>query len=194
MAYVSISVEGGLFPSDLLDRIAAGDSNLPGQKAADFGLNGTRRLTDEIQSAFSDSRSYWDAFQRRLERSRESRTTITREDWIAKFMELLGFEKLVVQRLSAEVGREKYFISHRAGDYPEASPVHVVGIDQELDRRDSTSRRSPHATVQEYLNRSDALWGIATNGRSLRLLRNIARLSKPTYLEFDLEGMIAGNL
>lgn len=194
MAYVSISVEGGLFPSDLLDRIAAGGSDIPGQKAADFGLNGTRRLTDEIQSAFSDSRSYWDAFQRRLERSRESRTTITREDWITKFMELLGFEKLVVQRLSAEVGREKYFISHRAGDYPEASPVHVVGIDQELDRRDSTSRRSPHATVQEYLNRSDALWGIATNGRSLRLLRNIARLSKPTYLEFDLEGMIAGNL
>jgi len=194
MAYVSISVEGGLFPSDLLDRIAVGGSDLPGQKAADFGLNGTRRLTDEIQSAFSDSRSYWDAFQRRLERSHESRTTITREDWIAKFMELLGFEKLVVQRISTEVGREKYFISHRAGDYPDASSVHVVGTDQELDRRDSTSRRSPHATVQEYLNRSDALWGIATNGRSLRLLRNIARLSKPTYLEFDLEGMIASNL
>jgi len=194
MAYVSISVEGGLSPSDLLDRIAAGDSNLPGQKAADFGLDGARRLTDEIQSAFSDSRSYWDAFQRRLERSHESRTTITREDWIAKFMELLGFEKLVVQRLSAEVGREKYFISHRAGDYPDASPVHVVGIDQELGHRDSTSRRSPHATVQEYLNRSDTLWGIVTNGRRLRLLRNIARLSKPTYLEFDLEGMIAGNL
>ena len=38
MAYVSISVEGGLFPSDLLDRIAAGEAKLPGQKAAEASV------------------------------------------------------------------------------------------------------------------------------------------------------------
>ncbi|NVM22774.1 MAG: N-6 DNA methylase [Desulfobacterales bacterium] len=194
MPYVSVAIEGGLFPPDLLDRIAAGDASLSGQKASDFGLNGTRRLTDEIQSAFSDARSYWDAFQRRLERSHESRTTITREDWVAKFMELLGFEKLVVQRSSAEAGNERYFISHRAGDFPDAPPIHIVSIEQSLDHRDGTGRRSPHGLVQEYLNRSDALWGMVTNGKQLRLLRNIARLSKPTYLEFNLEGMMVGNL
>ncbi len=194
MPYVSVAVEGGLFPADLLDRIAAGDNNLPGQKTSDFGIDGSRRITDEIQSAFSDARSYWDAFQRRLERSHESRTTITREDWVAKFTELLGFENLVVQRASAEVGTEKYFISHRAGDYPEAIPIHIVSIEQEIDRRDSGGRRSPHGLVQDYLNHSDALWGVVTNGKRLRLLRNIARLSKPTYLEFDIEGMLTGNL
>ena len=193
MPYVSVAIEGGLFPPDLLDQVAAGDSNLPGQKATDFGIDGSRRITDEIQAAFSDARSYWDAFNRRLERSHESRTTITREDWISKFLELLGFENLVVQRSSAEVGSEKYFISHRSSDSPEATPIHIVSLDQELDRRDN-GRRSPHGLVQDYLNQSDSLWGITTNGRKLRLLRNIARISKPTYLEFDLEGMLADNL
>ena len=193
MPYVSVAIEGGLFPVDILDRVAAGDSNLLGQKATDFGIDGSRRITDETQSAFSDARSYWDAFQRRLERSHESRTTITREDWVSKFLELLGFENLVVQRSSAEVGSEKYFISHRSGDHQEAIPVHIVSFDQELDRRDG-GRRSPHGLVQDYLNQSDSLWGITTNGRRLRLLRNIARISKPSYLEFDLEGMLTGNL
>lgn len=123
MAYAAVTVEGGLFPSDLLDRIATGEAE--GQRPADFRLDGSRRLVDEIQSAFSDARSFWDAFQRRLERSRESRTTITREDWVVPSLELLGFYQIQVQRASAEAGGEKYLISHRAGEDPNAPPVHV---------------------------------------------------------------------
>jgi hypothetical protein len=192
MAYASVAVEGGLFPSDLLDRIATGDAE--GQRAGDFGINGSRRLADEIQSAFSDARSFWDAFERRLQRSRESKTTLTREDWVIPLLELLGFGHLVVQRTSAEAGGETFFISHRAGEDPVAPPVHIVAVDEDLDRRGATGRRSPHSAVQEFLNRSDALWGITTNGRRLRLLRDTARLARPTYLEFDLEGMVEGNL
>lgn len=190
MAYTSITVEGGLFPSDLLDRVASGDAT--GQRVGDFGIDGHRRLADEIQSAFSDARSFWDAFQRRLQGSRQSPTTITRESWVVPLMERLGFE-LELQRASAEVGGQQYRISHRAGSDPDAPPVHVVAIEQELDRRNG-ARRSSHALVQEYLNRSDALWGIVTNGKRLRLLRDTTRFVKPTYLEFDLEGMIEGNL
>ncbi|MCH8109485.1 MAG: restriction endonuclease, partial [Chloroflexi bacterium] len=193
MAYTAINIEGGLFTSDLLDDIATGKAE--GQKASDFGVNGNRRLTDEIQSAFSDMRLYWETFQRRLERSRESKTTLTREDWMVKvFGDLLGFESLVVQRASAEAGGQTYFISHRKGEHPNSVPVHIASVDQRLDIRDSTYRRSPHALVQDYLNRADALWGIVTNGERLRLLRDTTRLSKPTYLEFDIKGMIEGNL
>ena len=191
MAYVSITIEGGLFPADLLDDIATGEAE--GQRASDFRLEGNRRLADEIQSAFSDARIYWEAFQHRLGRSTQSRTTLTREDWMLKFLETIGFNQLQVQRSSAEVGGETYFISHRAGGDPDAPPVHIVSIDQDLDRRDGQARRSAHALVQEYLNRSDALWGLVSNGGQLRLLRNTARLSKPTYLEFDLQGMMEGN-
>lgn len=190
MAYASIIVEGGLFPSDLLDQIAAGDA--AGQKAADFGLGGGR-LADEMQSAFSDARAFWDTFERRRQTSKESTTTLTRQAWVVPLLERLGFS-LITQQSSAEAGGQLYFVSHRAGAADDAPPVHVVAIDQALDRRDGTARRSPHALVQELLNRSDALWGIATNGARLRLLRDSARLSKPTYLEFDLEAMVIGNL
>jgi hypothetical protein len=48
--------------------------------------------------------------------------------------------------------------------------------------------------LQEYLNRSDALWGIVTNGRELRLLRNNARSSRPSYMAIDVETILDGNL
>ena len=192
MAYASISVEGGLFPIELLDQIGRGEISIEGQQPKDFNLKPTSRISDETQSAFSAARDYWKAFQSRLEHSRESRTTITREDWVLKFFELLDFN-LIFQSASLETGGEKYAISHRIGSFQEAIPVHIAAIDQSLDHRDG-GRRSPHAMVQEYLNRSDMLWGIVTNGSKLRLLRNVIRISKPTYLEFDLEGMVSGNL
>ena len=86
-----------------------------------------------------------------------------------------------------------FTISHLGGDEEGAPPVHIVAHDQELDRR-GDARQSPHALVQDYLNRADALWGVVTNGRQLRLLRDSKRFAKPTYIEFDLEAMVAGNL
>ena len=96
MSYTTISIEGGLFPPDLLDRISAGNGEIKGQTAGDFGLPSSRHLLDELQRSFSDARLYWNAFNRRLERSRESRTTLTRQDWMAEFFELLGFGNVLV--------------------------------------------------------------------------------------------------
>jgi hypothetical protein len=195
MSYATITIEGGFFPSDLLDRIASNPQDVPGQSPKDFGLPG-KRLTDEIQSLFSDAQSYWTAFRRRYERAKSGRnqslTTVTREGWLDPLLGGFGY-KLNFQRMASEAGGDSFGISHREGDDPTAPPVHIIAYDEDLDSR-RAGRRSPHATVQEYLNRSDVLWGIVTNGRSLRLLRNSARLSKPTYLEFDLEGMIEGNV
>ena len=49
-SFPSIRIEGGLFGSDLLDQIVAGE--LKGQKPADFGLDPKRNLTDEIEGFF----------------------------------------------------------------------------------------------------------------------------------------------
>src|SRR3989442_9336517 len=89
VAYSAIEIEG-LLPADLLERIAIGDG-IAGQAATDFGLPATTRLTDELQSAYSDVRAHWDAFQRRLAHSRTSPTTITREGWADPFLERLGY-------------------------------------------------------------------------------------------------------
>ena len=192
MSYTTISIEGGLFPPDLLERISLGDGGIKGQATGDFGLPPSRRLLDEMQRSFSDARKYWDAFGRRLERSRESRTTLTREVWMAGLFELLGFLPLEYQRAAVEAGGASFPISHRTHSAENAPPIHIVAVDQPLDER-GPARRTPHALVQDFLNRSEALWGVVTNGAKLRLLRDSERLSKPTYLEFDIQAMIEGN-
>jgi hypothetical protein len=77
MAYTTIHIEGGLLSPDFLEQIHA----QAGQTPVDFGLEKNRSLVDEISGVWSDVRLYWSAFQRRLERTRqsdgESTTTIT---------------------------------------------------------------------------------------------------------------------
>jgi len=192
MSRVTVTVEGGLLPDDLLERIA--DGSATSQRAADFGL-ASGRLSDEIMRAFSDAQSYWTAFKHRHERAsksgRESVTTITRESFVIPLLEALAY-KLEFKR-SLTAGDQSFVISHTSGDEPTAPPVNIVGADEKLDERGS-SRRSAHSSVQEYLNVSDCLWGIATNGHKLRLLRDSSRLGKPRYIEFDLEGMMESNV
>jgi hypothetical protein len=190
MARLAITIEGGLISSDLVEQIAATPQDVPGQAPKDFGLNA--RLSDEIQKAFSDALIHWNAFNARLARGKESATTITRETWVLPLLEELGFT-LTFQRAAAAAGGGTFMISHRLGDDPDAPPVHIVASDQELDRRGDAAR-SAHALVQDYLNRSNALWGIVANGLTLRLLRNTVRFSRPSYIEFDLEAIFKGNL
>jgi len=190
MARLAVTVEGGLIGSDLIEQIAATPQDVPGQRPADFGLDS--RLSEEIQKAFSDALIHWNAFNARLARGKESATTITRETWVLPLLEELGFT-LTFQRAAAAAGGGTFAISHRLGADPAAPPVHIVSNEQELDRRGDASR-SPHALLQDYLNRSDALWGIVTNGRALRLLRNTVRFSKPSFIEFDLKAIFDGSL
>jgi len=197
MSYVAIHSEGGLLPLDLLERI--GREELPGQKAADFGLPKGTRLTDEIGVAWSDAVNQWDIFKRHRARvpDGETGTTVTRERWMLPLlMQSLGYGDLTFQPSGAQIEGKLYPISHRAGKGEEGPPVHIDGFRADLDRRPPTGHRrlSPHALVQEYLNREEKhLWGIVTNGVYLRVLRNTSLTSRPTYLEFDLESILEGN-
>jgi hypothetical protein len=177
MSRVGITIEGGLLAADLVDRIALGESGVPGQQPKDFEIE-AGRLSAEIQAAFSDIRVFWDAFKRRREHAQTSAVTLTREGWVIPFLERLGYE-LRFQRAGAHIGGESYPLSHWTGDGENATPVHIVAWDQSLEKR-GDAKRSPHALLQEYLNRSDALWGMVTNGREMRLLRNNARSSRPS--------------
>ena len=192
MSYSTINLEGGLFTPDLLERISQADNTVSGQSARDFGLRPNRSLLDEIQNCFSDASLRWDAFNRRRERSQQNLTSLTRQDWAIPFFEILGFPPLELQRGSIDLGGTAFPISHLAYSEENAPPVHIVSPEQSLDQR-GRNRRSPHALVQEYLNHSETLWGVVTNGTKMRLLRDSARLSKPTYLEFDVQAMLEGN-
>jgi hypothetical protein len=53
---------------------------------------------------------------------------------------------------------------------------------------------SAHAVVQEFINLNEQLYGLVTNGRILRLLRDSSRLIKLSYLEFDLDRIFTDGL
>jgi hypothetical protein len=191
MTLLTIRIEGGLLSPDFLETI----HEQSGQKPADFGLDARRSLVDEVTAVWSDVRAYWEAFERRRARTKdgESLTSATREAWIIPLLEALGY-RLTFQRRAAEADGRNYAISHRAGDDEKGPPVHIVAFDQKLGERPPAGRgtMAPHALVQDYLNRSDDTWGIVTNGATLRLLRDSVYFSRPSYVEFDLQGMLEG--
>lgn len=189
-SFPSIRIEGGLLGPDLLDQLVAGE--LPGQKPADFGLDARRNLTDEIAAVFADARALWGVFQNRLGRLApdDIATTVTRDAWVLPFLGLLGYEVRFNQK-AYEIDGMTFAVSHRAGEAEDASPVHIVGARQELGRLAPSGRPrlAPHSLVQEYLNRTEQVWGLVTNGTTLRVLRDSTLIRRQAYVEFDLAGI-----
>lgn len=194
MVFPSIRVEGGLIPADLIDQIATG--NAEGQTAADFHLRSGARLSDEIAAAWADARAYWHAFQRALDRlpDDDPATTPTRQLWIVPLLYALGYEQVTFMRTAEVLDGRTYAISHRAGESETAPPIHIEGARTSLDQRPPSGRPrlSPHGLLQEYLNHSEHVWGIVTNGLQLRLIRDSALMSRLSYVEFDLHAMLEG--
>ncbi|MCX7975099.1 MAG: N-6 DNA methylase, partial [Candidatus Aminicenantes bacterium] len=191
VSFPTLKIEGGLIAFDIIEKIAAGEEY--GQKPADFGFDSRSRLSDEIAASWSEARDFWHAFERRLARTPEDdlATTATRDQWIIPLLSSLGYE-LTYQPRAAEIDGLTFYISHRAGKDDSAPPVHIVGARQSLDKKSELGRPrlAPHSLVQEYLNRTDHVWGIVTNGKLLRILRDSMRMRKQAYIEFDLEQMM----
>lgn len=196
MNFPSIRIEGQIFSGELLQRLDQQD--MTGQRPADFGLPSDVKVKDEIARAWADAQDYWRIFQRKLESQKlaSTATTETRQQWIVPLLGLLGYQ-LEYQSRGAELNGKLYAISHRDINRAQ-TPVHIVGYRDSsgLDRKpeNATLRMSPHAMVQEYLNLHDQLYGIVTNGATLRLLRDSFRLVRLNYLEFDLERMFTDGL
>jgi hypothetical protein len=197
MNYPSIRIEGAIFSPDILDRLEAA----VGQRPADFGIDSGTKVKDEIARAWADAQDYWRIFQRKLETLRPDSpaTTETRQQWITPLLGLLGYQ-LEYQAKGVELNGKTYAISHRATNRGN-TPIHIIGAREGagLDRKPERTyigapRMSAHALVQEYINLHDELYGVVTNGRVLRLLRDSSRLIKLTYLEFDLDRIFSDGL
>ena len=195
MKYIGIRSEGGLIPYDMLDQVA--QEAVEGQKASSFGLSGSRRLSDEISSAWSQAQNHWSNFS--LKRDDPGKddpygTTLTRRRWITRLLEDCLDYTVEPYPTGPVVNGKTYAISQRAGNNEDAPPVHIEGFRIELDQRQESRRFSAHALVQQYLNvREGQLWGIVTNGLEFRLLRQATRSAKPSYVEFDLESILDEN-
>ena len=189
MKFTTIRIEGAILSADILDKIEQGE--LGGQLSKDFGFDSNIKVKDEIVRAWADAQDLWRIFKRHRESISQNATGTaeTRRYWILPLLGLLGYE---IELSKAEIVNGKtYAISHRA-KHLDSLPIHIMGFNDSLDkkREDSGPRMSPHALVQEYVNLTEHLYAIVTNGIYLRCLRNSSRLIKLSFIEFDLEAMM----
>ncbi|MDH6085318.1 Eco57I restriction-modification methylase domain-containing protein [Umezakia ovalisporum] len=199
-----VQFQGNLLAADITAELLEG--TIKGQTAQDFGLAKAEKLEDEIAIAWGDAKAYWVAFQRQLERlnPEDTATSITREMWAVPLLRTLDYTPQYTPKAQVLEG-QTYTISHRAllqkskpkGENPEITiypPIHIIGCRLDIDQRppSGTPRLSAHALVQEYLNKTEHLWAITTNGLRWRLLRDSSLMTRLTYIEFDLEQILNG--
>jgi hypothetical protein len=194
MLHPSIRLEGSILSADILDAIERGERSH--QLPKDFGLDPSTKVKDEIADAWAAARAYWAAYQVKISRLKEGATgtTETRNQWLVPLLGLLGYQLNLTE--SETIQGKTYRISHR-DPARDQLPVHLIGWHESLDRRSTVPnapRMSPHGLVQEYLNLTEHLYGIVSNGRLIRLLRDSSRLVKLTFIEFDLERIFTEEL
>jgi N-6 DNA Methylase len=190
--FTTVRSEGALLPPDLLQRIVDNDQSLGGLTPDDYHLPGNERLGEAINRSWNALLGAWASFGGALERlaAGDAGTTITRERWLLPLFQELNYGRLQTAK-ALELDGRTYPVSH----VWQSTPIHLVGLNVDLDKRTTgvagAARMSPHGLVQELLNRSkEHLWGIASNGLHLRVLRDNVSLTRQAYVEFDLEAMM----
>lgn len=173
-AWPSLSLEGNLIAPAMVARIDQRDA--PEQTPEDYAVRKGLTIREEISTAFRVGQSHFDAFAKIEAPSQDA----TRRFVANFFKETFGFNDL-----GAAPAPLVLIASDRV-------PVVVVPPSETLDRRSPTlsveRSRSPAFALQDYLNDTEeALWGIVTNGTQLRLMRDNASLTRPAYIEADLE-------
>ena len=198
MDYTSIHIYGHLLSDDILHSIER-DQNLTGNREQDYSIDISTSAA--IDYVWSSLRNDWRFYKERSGVNDPYGTRRAR-DLMERLFQSLDYG-LVKQTVSVEVGGKGFEISHLCPDLSNM-PFIVVGenvtddsgidtLDKcSLDYRAKGSRRkkSPHATMLEYLNATENVYGIISNGATIRLLRNSGQLVKLTYMEFDLRRML----
>lgn len=195
--FAAIEVVGGLLPSEVIAQIAASDASE--QSDESYGVPKGLKLRDEIARYYQIALAHWESF----ESSREANTSAPIGFVQSLLSECFGFKTL--SKSSGKVISERQFpvnFSAENGRIPliiaPSSPAEnrKPGIDEALSQfGDDTRKRSATQLLQEYLNADeDALWGITCDGSILRILRDNASLTRPAWIEINLEKIFSEGL
>lgn len=195
MNFTSIDIQGSIISADQLGKIRSEQALF--QQGKDFNKDlTTAKLKDEISFAWQDAKGQWTIFQNKLARLKEGETatTETRNFWIIPLLSNLGYN-LSFSRQAEDINGKSFPIGYKDTQL-DGFPVFVGGYYESLDKRPENKqlRISPHALVQEYLNNSEHLFGLVTNGKLIRLLRDASRITRLSYVEFNLQKIMEEDL
>ena len=203
MDYTSIHIYGHLLSDDILHHIER-EKTLLGNRDQDFGMDIS--VSSAIDYVWSSLRNDWNFYKERAnsERlvNRDPYGTRRARDLMERLFQNLGYS-LDRQATNIEVAGTNYDISHTCHDLGKM-PFIIIGegisADGSIDTLDKCSldyrgkggrrKKSAHATMLEYLNATENVYGIISNGQILRIIRNSGQLVKLTYIEFDLRRML----
>lgn len=203
MDYTSIHIYGHLLSDDILHNIER-DNTLIGNRDQDFGMDIS--VSSAIDYVWSSLRNDWNFYKERAGNERlvnkDPYGTRRARDLMERLLQSLGY-KLDRQVANIEVAGTGYDISYTCTDLGNM-PFVIIGenisTDGSINTLDKCSldyrakgnmrKKSAHATMLEYLNATENVYGIISNGQLLRIIRNSGQLVKLTYIEFDLRRML----
>lgn len=190
----TLTLEGGLFLPDQLEKAALGSSQW--QTEADYGTPKGLKLKDDYSRAFQIACAQWKHFAAQLERSDVDAAALTHTFVQELLRDVFGYTN-VQTCPGIQLGERRYPVNLLAGNVPVVVAPHTLAL-FETDTRfaiagSGTRKKSAFMLMQELLNANpDYLWGIACNGKTLRLLRDTATLTRPSFLEIDLADLLGG--
>jgi len=196
LAYNCLSVEGGILPPEWFSRLA--QSSLDEMRAEDYRLPAGVQLRDEISRAWTIGRAWWQRYTKAREgHEPDSHHAVKAATTFAQGLlrEVFGYQSLAPVTGSLLLDGRQFQVTFQAlgGRVPFVVSGWGEPLDTPLERLKDGRRRSPFGMLQDYLNASrTSVWGIALNGRSLRLLRDNAALTRPAWIEVDLERLFTG--
>lgn len=205
LAYQAIRIEGGLIPADELARLTTlAEADKTEQTESNYGVPKGLKIRDEMGRYWKIAQNLWADFQSLRQRKDLDAHQVTVQDFLVPLLrDVLGFTDLT-HGATVEVPGHTYNIGYaaRAGRLPVILAAHNQALDTPVERfgelnpdTGKTRRRSPFMLAQEALNASDqSLWALASNGLTLRILRDNPSLTRPAYVEVDLEALFSEEL
>lgn len=194
----TLSIEGALFTAEWLAKVAASQAVL--QTDADYGVRAGFNLREEIGFAWRSAQSLWRQFDQARQQPGGDAWGISQRFATELLRQCFAFQ-LTQHSTPMVVNERNYPVQFSALDahVPVVVSPHdeAKALDTAQDRLGDNSgerirRRSAFGLLQESLNAMpDALWGMATNGLQLRIARDNASLTRPAWVQVDLERMFA---
>jgi hypothetical protein len=186
LAFEALSIEGGLLSPEWLSKVAQLVAGT--QSESDYRIPKGLNLRDEIGRYWRIGQAHWSEFV--AGRHANSDDKGLAERFVTGLLrDSFGFTSLAPVT-SMIVAERSYPIGHAAlsGQVPLVIANAGSGLDSLTPMfGDSGRRRSAFGLAQEYLNAQEsAMWGLASDGLTLRALRDNASLTRPAWVEVDL--------
>ena len=195
LQFDTLAIEGGLFTAEWLGKVAS--FKALGQSDVDYGVRAGFSTREEIALAWRSAQHLWGQFKSARNQSGFDTWAVSQRFVTELLRQSFGFATLRAAEHPQEIDGRRYPVSHFA--HGQAVPLVISActepkpLDTAHDRLGDNSserlrRRSAFGLLQEYVNAADdALWGIASNGLLLRIARDNGSLTRPAWLEADLE-------